>query len=93
MTTSTLKAAEEVAKGVKSVVDEAVAWAEEKVGKLSAKEEDGTGPYGSPATCAPSDLDPIATGIYACDTSFICKTSTNCSPKRSFARYPVFGEI
>jgi hypothetical protein len=48
---------------VKTAVDDALAWTEAKVEKLSAKTEDGTGPYGSVSTCAPSDLDPIAQGV------------------------------
>jgi hypothetical protein len=60
---SALELAEQVAQGVKTTVSEAVAWAEAKAGKLSAKEEDGTGPHGSLATCAPSDFDAIATGV------------------------------
>ena len=52
----------EVAQSVKSAVDTAIAWAETKVESLSA-EHDSTGPYTSPATCMPSDLDAIASGI------------------------------
>ncbi|KAF2640295.1 hypothetical protein P280DRAFT_526603 [Massarina eburnea CBS 473.64] len=63
VTTSALHVAEVVAKGVKEAVTEAVAWADKKVDKLSETNEDGTGPYGSPATCAPSDFDVIATGV------------------------------
>jgi hypothetical protein len=44
------------------VVDGAVAWAEKKVEKLTS-EGDSTGPYTSPATCAPSDMDVIASGV------------------------------
>jgi hypothetical protein len=55
--------AENVARGVKTAMGDAVAWAEAKAEMLSAKEEDGTGPYGSMATCAPSDFDAIATGV------------------------------
>ncbi|KAI4914642.1 hypothetical protein J4E90_004673 [Alternaria incomplexa] len=47
---------------VKTAVDSAIAWAGQKVDKLSA-EQDTTGPYASPATCMPSDLDAIASGI------------------------------
>jgi len=47
---------------VRTAVDSAIAWAEQKVDKLSA-EQDTTGPYASPATCMPSDLDAIASGI------------------------------
>ncbi|KAH6864735.1 hypothetical protein BKA58DRAFT_231423 [Alternaria rosae] len=52
----------EVVQSVKIVVDGAIAWAEQKIDKLSA-EQDTTGPYASPATCMPSDLDAIASGI------------------------------
>jgi len=62
-TASATQVAENVAQGVKMAVGEALAWAEAKANKLSAKEEDGTGPYGSLATCAPSDFDAIATGV------------------------------
>ena len=55
------KVLEEVAHGVKIAVDEAVAWVEKKAEALSS-ESDSTGPYTSPATCVPSDLDPIACG-------------------------------
>ncbi|KAJ4303556.1 hypothetical protein N0V90_002454 [Kalmusia sp. IMI 367209] len=44
-------------------VNEAVAWTKAKVEKLSAEKDDGTGPYSSLSTCAPSDLDPIAMGV------------------------------
>lgn len=60
--TSVAGVAKGVVRGVKTAVDEAVAWAEKKGGNLSAA-DDGTGPYASPGTCAPSDLDPIASGI------------------------------
>jgi hypothetical protein len=56
------KIVEDIAHGVKVAVDGAIAWAEQKVDKLSA-ETDSTGPYTSPATCMPSDLDCIASGI------------------------------
>ncbi|KAI4634048.1 uncharacterized protein J4E87_001217 [Alternaria ethzedia] len=52
----------EVVQTVKTAVDGAIAWAEKKVDKLGA-EQDTTGPYTSPATCMPSDLDAIASGI------------------------------
>jgi hypothetical protein len=52
----------EVVQTVKTAVDSAIAWAETKVDSLSA-EQDSTGPYTSPATCMPSDLDVIASGI------------------------------
>ena len=52
----------EVVQTVKTAVDGAIAWAEQKVDKLGA-EQDTTGPYTSPATCMPSDLDAIASGI------------------------------
>jgi uncharacterized protein YjbJ (UPF0337 family) len=53
----------DVAQGVKTAVGDAMAWAEAKADKLAAKEEHGVGPYGSVATCAPSDLDVISTGV------------------------------
>ena len=52
----------EVVQSVKTAVDGALAWAEQKVDKLGA-EQDTTGPYASPATCMPFDLDAIASGI------------------------------
>lgn len=52
----------EVIQGAKSVVDDALSWAEKKVGSLGL-EQGGTGPYDSPATCMPADLDAIASGI------------------------------
>ena len=60
---SAAKAAVDIAKGVETAVIEAVAWAEKKVDELGKKEEGGVGPYASPATCAPSELDPIAGGV------------------------------
>lgn len=53
---------DKVSQGMKAAVDGALAWAEEKVEKLGS-EHDNTGPYASPATCVPSDLDPIASGV------------------------------
>jgi hypothetical protein len=61
-TQTAAKVVEEVVHGVKVVVDGAFAWAEKKVEELSA-ESDSTGPYTSQATCVPSDLDPIASGV------------------------------
>ncbi|KAI4688382.1 hypothetical protein J4E81_007978 [Alternaria sp. BMP 2799] len=52
----------DVVETVRTAVDSAIAWAEQKVDKLGA-EQDTTGPYASPATCMPSDLDAIASGI------------------------------
>lgn len=43
-------------------VDGALEWAEKKAEQLG-EETDDTGPYASPATCAPTDLDPIASGV------------------------------
>lgn len=63
-TQSAAKAIEGVVHGVKVAVDGAIAWAGKKVDDLSL-EADSTGPYTSQATCAPSDLDPIAGGILA----------------------------
>ncbi|KAI8939096.1 hypothetical protein NX059_004934 [Plenodomus lindquistii] len=51
-----------VVNGVKATIDGVLTWAEEKVEGLSAEPGD-TGPYSSPALCAPSDLDPIASGV------------------------------
>ncbi|KAH6643940.1 hypothetical protein C7974DRAFT_348435 [Boeremia exigua] len=61
---STAKAVEGVVEGVKTVVQEVVAWTEKKADEL-AKSEDHTGPYDSPATAAggTSDFDVIATGV------------------------------
>ncbi|KAH9861860.1 hypothetical protein J1614_011613 [Plenodomus biglobosus] len=53
---------DEVVHGVKAAIDGVLSWAEDKVEGLSAKQDD-TGPYSSPALCAPSDMDPIASGI------------------------------
>jgi hypothetical protein len=53
---------EEVVHGVKAAVDGAIAWAEKKVDALGS-EQNSTGPYSSPATCMPSDLDVIASGV------------------------------
>jgi hypothetical protein len=61
-TDSTAKLVEDVVHGVKAAVDGALAWAEKKVDELSAEKE-STGPYTSPATCMPSDFDPIAGGM------------------------------
>ncbi|KAH8727858.1 hypothetical protein GQ44DRAFT_648163 [Phaeosphaeriaceae sp. PMI808] len=61
-TQSTVMAVEEAIHGVKAAVDGAIAWAEKKVDKLASATE-STGPYDSPATCAPSDLDVIASGV------------------------------
>jgi hypothetical protein len=60
-TKSAAKVVEEVVHGVKVAVDGAMAWAEKKAEQPSS-EADNNGPYTSPATCAPSDLDPIASG-------------------------------
>jgi hypothetical protein len=61
-TGSAAKIIEEVVQGVKTAVHEVVVWTEKKADDLVSK-EDSTGPYASPATCAVSDLDPIASGI------------------------------
>lgn len=63
-TATAAKALEDVTHGVKVAVEEVFAWAEEKVEKLG-RQSDDTGPYTSPATCAPSDLDPIESGVLA----------------------------
>lgn len=57
-TESVAKFVEEVVYGVKTAVDGAIAWAEKKADDLSS-EKDNVGPYASPATCVPSDLDVI----------------------------------
>jgi hypothetical protein len=53
---------EHVVQGVKAAVDGAIAWAERKADELGSEQND-TGPYSSPATCMPTDLDAIASGI------------------------------
>jgi len=63
-TESVAKLVEDVAHEVKVVVDGALAWTEEKADKLSS-EQDSARPYTSPATCAPSDFNPIAGGVLA----------------------------
>ncbi|RAR10002.1 hypothetical protein DDE83_005217 [Stemphylium lycopersici] len=52
----------EVIHGARAAVDDALAWAEKTVEALGSN-QDGVGPYDSPGTCMPSDLDPIASGI------------------------------
>ncbi|CAO2654325.1 Nn.00g110580.m01.CDS01 [Neocucurbitaria sp. VM-36] len=61
-TESAARLVDSAVRGMKVAVDGALAWAEKKTDELSA-EEDSTGPYTSPATCVPSDLDAIASGI------------------------------
>lgn len=61
-TESAAKVVEEVVHDVKAAVDGVVSWAEKKVDELSS-EPDSIGPYTSLATCMPSDLDAIATGV------------------------------
>jgi hypothetical protein len=61
-TGSAAKMVQDVVNGVKTAIQGAVAWTEKKADDLVSS-EDSTGPYASPATCAVSDLDPIATGI------------------------------
>jgi hypothetical protein len=56
------KVVEAAVHGMKVAVEGAVAWAEKKVEELGSK-TDNTGPYASPATCAPSDMDPISSGV------------------------------
>ncbi|KAF1942521.1 hypothetical protein EJ02DRAFT_502778 [Clathrospora elynae] len=62
-TKSAVKLVEEVVQGVKAAVDGALAWAEKKVEELGSEQDATVGPYTSPATCMPSDLDVIASGI------------------------------
>ncbi|KAF1834851.1 hypothetical protein BDW02DRAFT_497354 [Decorospora gaudefroyi] len=58
------KFVEEVVHGVKTAVDGALTWAEKKVDGMGLdQEQERTGPYTSPSTCMPSDLDAIASGI------------------------------
>ncbi|KAI1549232.1 hypothetical protein PtrCC142_003766 [Pyrenophora tritici-repentis] len=52
----------EVVQSVKTAVDDALTWAENKVDGLHPGQE-SAGPYTSPATCMPSDLDVIASGL------------------------------
>ena len=46
----------------KTAVDDAMSWAENKASAVHLDKEN-IGPYNSPATCMPSDLDAIANGI------------------------------
>jgi uncharacterized membrane protein YebE (DUF533 family) len=63
-TQSAAKLVEDVVQGFKAAVDGALTWAENKVDAMSSEEEhESTGPYTSPGTCAPSDMDVIASGI------------------------------
>ncbi|KAF2739476.1 hypothetical protein EJ04DRAFT_607879 [Polyplosphaeria fusca] len=50
----------ELASELRDLVGDAAALVEKKVNELDV--EQGPGPYGSPGTCAPSDLDAIASG-------------------------------
>lgn len=61
-TSRTTTLVSEVIHGAKAAVDDALAWAEKTVEALGS-DQDGVGPYESPGTCMPSDLDPIASGI------------------------------
>jgi hypothetical protein len=55
---------DDVVQSVKTAVDGALTWAEKKVDQMSSgKDHEISGPYTSPATCVPSDLDVIASGI------------------------------
>lgn len=62
---TTSEAAEIVVKAageVKSAISESVV----KAGKeLDGKAESSLGPYGSPGTCVPSDLDPLAEAVHS----------------------------
>ena len=55
---------------------------EQKAEKLSAKEEDGSGPYGSTATCAPSEFDVIGQGVLP----ELPVAKENMTPKRGEAK-------
>jgi hypothetical protein len=56
-------ASTKVVEDVKTTVDDAAGWGEKKAEDLSKEDERGVGPYANPATCVPSDLDPLAIGI------------------------------
>lgn len=60
---SAVESVTELAKGVENAISGAVAWAEKKVDQLTSEDNNGVGPYASPATCIPSDLDPISSGV------------------------------
>lgn len=51
----------DVIQTARTAADNALSWAEKKAGTLDFEEK--FGPYSSPATCMPSDLDAIANGI------------------------------
>lgn len=53
---------QKVVHSAQAVVQDVVAWTEKKAEELSV-EADRAGPYTSPATCVPSDFDPIASGV------------------------------
>jgi hypothetical protein len=63
-------------------VEEVIAWAERKIEKLVA-ESDETGPYTSHATCAPSDLDPIGSGVLAAVPAHGSQKTDEMSRKKS----------
>ncbi|KAK8152189.1 hypothetical protein BKA80DRAFT_314322 [Phyllosticta citrichinensis] len=60
---ATTAAAETVSKAAKEV-GTAVSDSAHKASENLEKEDDSLGPYGSPATCVPSDIDPIAEVVH-----------------------------
>lgn len=52
----------DTAREVKSIISESAVKAGKK---LDGKAESSLGPYGSPGTCVPSDLDPLAEAVHA----------------------------
>lgn len=62
---STVELAKGVAEGVGVAVKGAVNWASKKLEEVAKESDKGLGPYGSQATSAPSDFDPIASGVYS----------------------------
>lgn len=62
-TTSTVKVVGDIAEGMKSAITGVVKWAEKKADDLGKENEGGVGPYASPATCIPNELDPLSSGV------------------------------
>ncbi|KAF2656023.1 hypothetical protein K491DRAFT_597678 [Lophiostoma macrostomum CBS 122681] len=82
-TISARKVASDITEGMKTVINEAIVWADQKASDLGADEEKGAGPYASPATCTPSDLDPIASGVLPA-----MEAGSPGKPKRAAAEKP-----
>ncbi|OJD30547.1 anucleate primary sterigmata protein [Diplodia corticola] len=62
---ATSEAAEAVADSAREM-NRAISGSVVKVGKkLDSKAESSLGPYGSPGTCVPNDLDPLAAAVHA----------------------------